>query len=366
MNGRRILADFGIYSRGYLRNWIALFFSLIFPIILIALFGLIFTSGSSTVAALYVENQDGNSVVSQQFLSALNHTGVVSVHVIELPATQTLARYLKENQLSNGLILPRGFAGDYLNHTPVSVIEYYNPQDSSSSVVVGAVQGVVNHFNLAATGQGPIITAQTATVLSRSLSYIDYLVPGLIGFSILTSPMFSMVNVSAEYRKQKLFAQLSLTPLTKSEWLIAKIAWYILLTFVSAAIMLGAGVYLFGAHEALAWPMLPFLVVGPFLFVSLGMVAGSVSRTEETAAVIGNVITFPMMFLAGTFFPVQNFSPGLQTVAHALPLYYVIDGLNAVMLYGNLGRAALDLAIVSVLAVGFFIAAVLAFRWREE
>ena len=365
MNGRRILADFVVYSRGYLRNWIALFFSLIFPIILIALFGFIFSGGGVTAIPVYTQNLDGNSPLSQQFLSDLNNTGVVSVHFA--PTNENLSLYLKQSQLSEGLIIPKGFQQAYVNHTNISVIVIVNPQDPSSSAAVeGAVTGVVNAFNLQASGRPPVISTTTETVLSKALKSIDYLVPGLIGFAILTSPMFSMVNVSAEYRKNKLFAQLSLTPLTKSEWLVSKIVWYIVLTFIAAAVMLAAGIFLFGAHERLTWSLLPFLVFGPFLFVSLGMLAGSVSKSEETAAVIGNVITFPMMFLSGTFFPVSNFTPGLQFVAHILPLYSVIDGMNAVMLFGNLGRAAVDVAVVVVIGLVFFIAAILAFRWREE
>ena len=58
---------------------------------------------------------------------------------------------------------------------------------------------------------------------ARATKYVDFLIPGLVGFSILVSPMFSLVNVSSEYKKNKLFKQLSLTPLTKMEWLISKI-----------------------------------------------------------------------------------------------------------------------------------------------
>ena len=153
-----------------------------------------------------------------------------------------------------------------------------------------------------------------------------------------------MVEISSTYRKDHLFRQLSLTPLTKAEWLTAKILWYIVLTVISAAIMIAVGVGAFGAHVRFCLGLLPFLVLGPFFFVSLGMLAGSVAKTPESAAVLGNIITFPMMFLSGTFFPVSSFPTGLQTVAHALPLYYVIDGMNQVMLFHNNARAAVDLA----------------------
>jgi ABC-type multidrug transport system permease subunit len=56
----------------------------------------------------------------------------------------------------------------------------------------------------------------------------------------------------------------------------------------------------------------------------------------------------------------------LQTIAHALPLFYIIEGLNAVMIYTNFAQAALDLLITLVLAVVFLIAAASLFKWRED
>jgi ABC-2 type transport system permease protein len=96
------------------------------------------------------------------------------------------------------------------------------------------------------------------------------------------------------------------------------------------------------------------------------MLAGSAARSPETAAVIGNIVTFPMMFLSGTFFPVAGFPDYLQTFAHFLPLYYVIDGMNQVMLFSNPAGAARDVVVVLVGAVLIFIAAIWVFKWRDE
>jgi ABC-2 type transport system permease protein len=178
--------------------------------------------------------------------------------------------------------------------------------------------------------------------------------------------MFSMVNISSTWKRDKLFRQLSLTPLTKSEWLTAAMIWYVLLAIVAAFVMIFVGRTVFGAHVSVVAWMFPFLVVGPVLFVSLGLLAGSVSKTPETAAVIGNVILFPMMFLSGTFFPVSSFPAYLQTVAHVLPLYYVIEGLNNGILFNNSGGALEDLIIIVVVAAALFVAAVLFFSWREN
>lgn len=365
MNPRRIGADLLLTARGYVRSGIGLFFSLIFPVILIALFGLIFSTGSNP-PTLYVDNADHNSAASQALLAALNESGAVKVQFVSGPTADGFSSYLGSQQDSIGLFIPAGFGSAYANGTPFNLSLYVNPGNAAAAgAAEGALEASVNALNLAHAHAAASVGDAVFQIGNVSYSYIDYLVPGLIGFSILTSPMFAMVDVTSSYRKEGLFRQLSLTPLTRAEWLSAKILWYTILTFASAVIMIGMGYLLFGAHLLLTWEILPFLVLGPFLFVSLGMLAGSVAKTPESAAIIGNIITFPMMFLSGTFFPVSSFSPQLQAFAHVLPLYYVIDGLDAVMLYGNTGRAEFDLAVVAVIAIVIFIAAVLAFRWRE-
>src|SRR2546422_679666 len=273
MNARRVVADFGVFSRGYIRSRIGAFFALVFPVILILIFG---------------------------------------------------------------------------------------------AIVSGITRGVVNQFNLKRAGGSSVIGVEPQNVKSQSLKYIDFLVPGLVGFSVLTSPMFALVNISSQYKRDKIFKQLSLTPLTKSEWLVSKIFFYIVLTIISFFLMTLVGVFAFGAHISLTPWIIPFLVVGPLLFVSLGMLVGTGSKSVESSAVVGNLVTFPMMFLSGTFFPVSTMPAYLQSFAHVLPLFYVIDGLNNVMTYGNYGAALIDLGVLLVLSAIIFGLAVRFFKWRED
>jgi ABC-2 type transport system permease protein len=98
----------------------------------------------------------------------------------------------------------------------------------------------------------------------------------------------------------------------------------------------------------------------------LGMLVGTVTKNPETAGVIGNIVTFPMMFLAGTFFPISIMPHYLQSIAHVLPLYYIVEGLNNVMVYANYTGAVIDLVVVGVITVVIFAAAVKLFKWRED
>jgi ABC-2 type transport system permease protein len=178
--------------------------------------------------------------------------------------------------------------------------------------------------------------------------------------------MFSLVNISSEYKKTKLFKQLSLTPLTKMEWLTSKVMFYIVLTVAGFLLMVGVGIFAFGAHVTLSPWLIPFLILGPMLFAALGMLVGTVTKNPETAGVIGNIVTFPMMFLAGTFFPISGMPSYLQTFAHVLPLFYVTEGLNNVMVYGNIPNALIDIAVLAIITVVIFVLAVKLFKWRED
>jgi ABC-2 type transport system permease protein len=359
---RRIRADLVTFTRGYLRSRVGLFFSLAFPIILILLFGAIFSGGSSGPITVYAQNQDGSGQVSGAFIHALNSTGTVQVRLVD--SSENFSHYLLSHSASDGVVIPAGFSADYLSRRTINVTIYGNPTSSSSNIVFGVTDGVINAFNLDAAHQSPIIGAHQVSF--QSYKYIDFLIPGMVGFAILISPMFALVNISSQYKRDKIFKQLSLTPLTKTEWLISKILFYVILTIVSFFLMILFGRYGFGARISPSIEILPFLLLGPFLFVSLGMLVGTVSTSVESAAVVGNLITFPMMFLSGTFFPVSSMPSYLQSFARVLPLFYVIDGLNNVMIYGNYWPALVDAGVVLVLSVIIFALAVRFFKWRED
>jgi ABC-2 type transport system permease protein len=338
VSGKRIYSDFKVFSRGYLRNKFGLFFGLVFPVILILIFGAIFSSSGTGTLNVYAQNQDAGAFgqnIGDNFLAALNESS--TLRVITVNASDNFADYLAAHSAADGIIIPQDFTANYLAGQQVNLTVYGNPASSSSGIVSGTVGG-----------------------------YVDFLIPGLIGFSILTSPMFSLVNISSEYKKNKLFKQLSLTPLTKMEWLTSKMLWYIVLTIAGFLLMVGVGVAAFGAHVTLTPWLIPFLALGPMLFAALGMLVGTVTKNPETAGVIGNIVTFPMMFLAGTFFPISIMPTYLQNFAHVLPLFYIVEGLNNVMVYGNLTGAAIDLAVVAVITAVIFILAVKLFKWRED
>jgi ABC-2 type transport system permease protein len=116
-SGKRIYSDFKVFSVGYLRNKFGLFFGLIFPVILILIFGAIFSGGGTGTVTVYVQNQDiGPSSefpdISSQFLSALNESSTITV--ITVNDTGNFADYLAAHSVSDGIVIPQGFSINYL------------------------------------------------------------------------------------------------------------------------------------------------------------------------------------------------------------------------------------------------------------
>lgn len=367
-SGRRLISDLRLFGRGYMRNVAGLFFGLIFPVILILIFGAIFSSNNTGDVPVHLQNQDSIAPapfpdISGNFIEALNST-ILNVQSVD--ASENFTKYLADHSTSDGIIIPANFSLNYWMQQQINVTVYGNPTQSTSGIIMGVVSGVADAFNLQRYEGSSIIGIESDTIGYESPKYVDFLIPGLIGFSILVSPMFSMVSISAEYKKNKLFKQLSLTPLTKFEWLASKVLFYILLSVVSFLLMAAVGIFAFGAHINLTLWLIPFFILGPMMFCSLGMLVGTITKSVESASVLGNIITFPMMFLSGTFFPISIMPEYLQTFAHVLPLFYVVEGLNNVMVYGNYSAALVDIAITAVIAIIIFVAAAKLFKWRED
>jgi len=114
---RRIICDVKFFGRGYLRNKTGLFFGLIFPVILILIFGAVF-SGSSGPITVYVQNHDTGQI-STSFVNALDNTGTVKVVLVD--ASENFSHYLSVRSSSDGIVIPANFSSNYIAGEPVNI-----------------------------------------------------------------------------------------------------------------------------------------------------------------------------------------------------------------------------------------------------
>lgn len=98
--------------------------------------------------------------------------------------------------------------------------------------------------------------------------------------------------------------------------------------------------------------------------MALGFVAGSFSRTPEAAQAVTFLISFPMMFLGGSYFPTDSAPAFLSPVIRALPLTYLNDALRQIINNGaNLAGISSDLMVLAAWAVAALLLSTRAFRW---
>ncbi|OGS51359.1 MAG: hypothetical protein A3K65_00040 [Euryarchaeota archaeon RBG_16_68_12] len=364
----KVLADLTAFAKQYMRSGFGAFFTFIFPILLILLFGAIFTNTGSSTMDLPTQNLD-TGPMGAEFLKALNETKVVRVTMI--PATVDLQRYIQDNSLSVALYIPANWTRDVFvsnasTHAWVNVTVYGDPSKSTYGMAIGVVQAVAQQANFFIAGARPIVGVDPASIASPQYQYIDYFLPGIIGMTVMTTAMFSMTSVCGEYRTRKYFKLLATTTLSKAQWLASKMLWYAIALIASLIVTTAVGVMVFGMHVTINAMALVFIVVGAILFTSLGMLLGIVVKDPESGAAVANAIGFPMMFLSGSFWPLESMPGYLQTVAKALPLTYLNSGLRDAMVYQNMGSALVNLGVLAALAAVLFTLAAKLVSWKER
>jgi ABC-2 type transport system permease protein len=360
---KRILSDVSAFGKMYLRSRVGTFFALAFPIILILLFGAIFSSSGSTQVPLYIQDQDG-SVASRNFVAALNNTTIILYQPI--PKDAIFLDYISAHSINVALQIPAGFQNLVNSRANVNVTLVGDHTQSSYGIAYSVVAEVVSRFNLEIANATAVVNVKQTDFTVRHFAYIDLFLPGIIGFTILTTPLFGMTSICAEYRTRRYFKLLATTKLSKAEWLAGKVLFHIALLFASVVLMILTGVLVFKMQASITPMALLLVMAGTLEFTSMGMGLGIFVRDPETGAAIANAIGFPMMFLAGSFFPTDAMPAFLQTVARALPLTYINEGLRATMTFGNDGTALVDLGITLAFAIVFFVVAARGLSWKSK
>jgi ABC-2 type transport system permease protein len=371
MRAQIIIADFQASVRTWVRSRGTLFWTLAFPIILILMFGAIFSGVGDVEYTLYVQDLD-NSAMSESFLDILKNTGVL--HIEPVPSDENASDYIKENNVKRLIVIPEDYS-DTINasyvdkNTTVNITMYFDPSETSTyQVVRSIISDVLQSLNMQLTEGRNIVGMQEISTITEEFDFIDFFVPGMIGFTIMQTCIYGSIERNTKFRKNGILRKLLTTPITRTEWIFAKMLFMLFLSFIStiAIVLVGILVYDLTIHIELLWIILLVIVASSFLFSGMGMLIGRFVKEEETADTAGGAISFPMMFLAGTFFPLDQMPGFLQTIARVLPLYYVNEGLRNAMIYLKTSDAIINTVAVLIFASAFFIAGVILTKWKED
>ncbi len=194
---------------------------------------------------------------------------------------------------------------------------------------------------------------------------IQFVTPGLLGWAVAMSAAFGAAATLQGWRETKLLRRLQLSPARAGTIVSARVVVTVTIALVQLAVFVGLGVAAFGLELTGAWWMsVPLLVTGTLAFMSLGLLAGALSRTTEGAVNMANFFVLPMALLSGSFFPLEAAPSWMQALSQALPLRHLNDAMLDVMVRGAGPASALvPMAILLAFAATLTLVASRMFRW---
>ena len=196
--------------------------------------------------------------------------------------------------------------------------------------------------------------------------YIDFLIPGLIGLTLMSSSMWGIGYVIVELRTKKLVKRMLATPMRKRDFLLSFVVMRALFVLIEVPMLVGFGWIAFGVRlTGSALLLLVVSLLGAFAFAGLSLLVSSRAQNTQTVGGLINLVMMPMFIGSGVFFSSSNFPDAMQPVVRALPLTALNDSLRSII---NEGAGVADLArpilVLSAYGVVSFAAALRWFRWR--
>ena len=349
--------------RSYVRDRAALFWTLAFPLVFIVLFGLIF-QGSGTNLTLGFVNEDGTPAATQLQETFAKVPGMNLVVTDSADATTQM----KTGKVDGVVTVPSGYeaglTGAATGGAPATVAVSTDPsRPQLSASVLQVVAGVLGVVNLG--GKPPLVVPTVQTVQTENLNAISYFVPSMLGLSIMQVGIFAAIPLVGD-REKLILKRLAATPLRRWQLVGSNVLMRVLIALTQAVIIVAVGTLLFGVEVTGPLALIAFFIVlGSLAFLALGYVIASFATTEDSANGLTSMIQFPMMFLSGTFFALEQMPDWLQSIARLIPLTYLSDALRQVMVDGTAFAPLTTCAAVLLgwLVVCFAIAS-RKFRWQ--
>ena len=352
----------------------------LFPIIMITLFGYGMGGTISNVPVVVVDQSHGT--LTDATLSAIKSNSLYDVKEITSDPSAGLAM-VQNGQVKAAIILPTNY--DNLNDTSQKsiIVDVDSSDQLAAGVIIPATQGLFNQINQQIAVQ-KLQTNSTSAVgvttnhvsgssgnafqcilntidlqinkLYGNISYLDFLVPAIIGMTVLFGCVFGMGEIVAGERERGELARLFMTPTSVATVIGGKIISKLVQETGRGIILIVAAIALFGIiiNGSMVLTIL-LLILGALCFIGFGiMISARVSSQEDFMQSV-MPITMPMMFVSGVFYPIETMPWIFQKIAYILPLTYVNDALRAVMLKGvGIGGIWMDVVILIGFTALFF------------
>jgi ABC-2 type transport system permease protein len=192
--------------------------------------------------------------------------------------------------------------------------------------------------------------------------YIDFLVPGLLGMSLMGGGLWGVGFATVDMRIRKLLKRFLATPMKKSDFLAGIILSRLIFMIPEMVVLLLFAYFAFGVViQGSLFALGVLILLGAFTFSGLGLLVASRARTLEAVSGLMNLVMLPMWVLSGIFFSSERFPAAAQPFIKLIPLTPLINSLRAISLEG--ATLASQWPEVATLAAWGSITFALALRW---
>lgn len=344
--------------RMYLRDRGAIFWGIAFPLILMTLIGLAFGRDASPTFSVAVVDQ-GTGMLGRELLQGLTQVSVFRVEEAQ-DAAAALER-VRQGRLTLVVVVPPASSGEPLR----AFFDQTRITEAQTALMI--LERFVAEANLRLSGAAPVLRLQPTGISGRpQLRFFDFLLPGILAMTVMQTGLSGVTWVVATYRQRLILKRILATPAPPAAFLGGLVGRYTLTSLFQMAVIMAVAVGAFhakilGSMVALAG----LIVVGTLSFVGMGLAISTLSNTPESANLLGSVISFPMMFLAGTFWPKDLMPQAMQPVIALLPLTPLVDVMRAVAARGEaLTPHLAGLAYVAAWGAISFLVAAKRFKWE--
>jgi len=357
---------------------------LLFPILMIALFGYGMGGTIDNLPVVVVAQSDGP--VTDQTLSAIK--GLELYDVKDIITDPDVGKQMgREGQVKAAIILPTDYEDTgssqakavtiYVDSSDQMATQILVPSTEALFTRISSEMGIAEIQATAQMTQNPALMGISYQGITSAINfqivkqygdikYIDYLVPAIIAMTVMMGAMMSMGESLAGERERGELARVFMTPTSIATVVGGKIASRLVIQTMTALILIGAAIALFGItiNGSMILTIL-LLILTALCFVGFGIMISARVSTQEDYVQMVMPFTMPMMFISGVFYPLETMPWIFQKIAYIAPLTYANDALRGVMLKGaGIGDIWIDVAVLLGFTALFFVMGV--FRFNRD
>ena len=350
--------------RAILRSPSTVVFSIFFPLVFILVFGFI-GIGGSTSYNIVLEN---GSDTSNALVDSLRNIPFVKL-LPEVGAAQ-LETDLVKGKITGLLHIQKE---DSTGGKPPYKVQFRSTTASADKVAtfLPLLEATINKIDKRVyTDRSTFAQLEVPQIRTvRKYRTIDFILPGQLGFSLLSAAIFGVAFLFFNLRQQLVLKRFFATPIRRGYILMGEGLSRVIFQLLTAVIIVGIGHYLFQFTLVNGWitfvEIMILSLIALLVFMGFGFIISGLAKSESTIPPLANIITLPQFLLAGTFFSIDSFPKWLQPISRAMPLTYYNDAMRKISFEGaHLTDCWLELGVLLAWGVVAYAVAIKVFRWE--